>query len=424
MAKLTGVKLLHKRNTYADWAGKTLLQGELGIDLTNQVVYVATADGATINPLKDVITLAKTAASGNYVTSTELTEQLKNYVTTSAFQEFINGLNSEITGDGTYVDVTVTQSAGKVTTVTVDDSAITTTLAGYKTKQTAVADPAVNGNATEFIASITQNANGEITVTKKKITASDLGLESAMHFVGAFTQAPATGKNGDVYLNTATKKEYVYSDGWVELGDEGSHALKSITVTGTDGLTGGGDLSQNREISIAESGVATKHIADKAVELGKLSDDVQTSLGKANTALQSSDITGKANKVSNPATDAIAGLSSDGDLIDSGITKTQINTGISNALAAKNAIEDPTTGLAAAHTKAGEALTVAQGKQDPVVAGEGIAVGTDKKTISLAKVYDTAPSLNGAKFFGAIEIDAYGRITNYIAIDTLDGNDA
>lgn len=104
--------------------------------------------------------------------------------------------------------------------------------------------------------------------TAIEVTASDLGLESAMHFIGALSAAPDTAKPGDVYLNTATKKEYVYdtTNGWVELGDEGSYALRTVTITGTDGLTGGGDLSENRTIGLSE--------------------DTKASLTKANTAIQ------------------------------------------------------------------------------------------------------------------------------------------
>lgn len=41
--------------------------------------------------------------------------------------------------------------------------------ADFKTKQTVVVDPTANGTATEFIASIAQNENGEITATKKAL---------------------------------------------------------------------------------------------------------------------------------------------------------------------------------------------------------------------------------------------------------------
>lgn len=55
----------------------------------------------------------------------------------------------------------------------------------YKTTQTAVSDPTASGNAVAFIDSISQDANGEITVTKKNVqSASDsqAGLMSAADF--------------------------------------------------------------------------------------------------------------------------------------------------------------------------------------------------------------------------------------------------
>lgn len=91
------------------------------------------------------------------------------------------------------------------------------------------------------------------TTADVEITAADLGLSNAMHFVGVFTEAPENPVAGDVYLNSANHKEYVYdtANGWVELGDEGSYALKTVSITGTDGLTGGGTIEANRTISHA-----------------------------------------------------------------------------------------------------------------------------------------------------------------------------
>lgn len=43
MAKINGIVLLHKR--YADWSGKTLQAGELGLNLSNYEVRIGTADG-------------------------------------------------------------------------------------------------------------------------------------------------------------------------------------------------------------------------------------------------------------------------------------------------------------------------------------------------------------------------------------------
>lgn len=92
----------------------------------------------------------------------------------------------------------------------------------YKTTQTAVSDPTASGTDTEFIDSISQNANGVITATKKTIT------------VG-------TGVIVD----------------------------KAVTTE-----------------KINDAAVVTEKIADKNVTKDKLEDSVQTSLGWANTAIQ------------------------------------------------------------------------------------------------------------------------------------------
>lgn len=135
----------------------------------------------------------------------------------------------------------------------------------YKTQQNPVANPTAAGNATAFIDSISQDANGVITVTKKNITAADLGLSGAMHFLGVTTteitdnattttitinEEDTTTAAGDVVLYGT--KEFVFDGNkWHELGDGSSHALKTVTITGTDGLTGGGAIDQNRTISHA-----------------------------------------------------------------------------------------------------------------------------------------------------------------------------
>lgn len=161
-------------------------------------------------------------------------------------------------------------------------------LSNYKTKQDAVEDPVASGNATAFIDSITQNANGEIVVTKKNITIADLGIPKAMQFIGAFPAHPTKAPdgtndgrdliNGDVYLNTDNNKEYVYSDGeWIELGDESSYALKTISISAGTGLTGGGDLTTNRTISIKSGGVGATQLASNAVTTAKIKDGAVTS---------------------------------------------------------------------------------------------------------------------------------------------------
>lgn len=175
---------------------------------------------------------------------------------------------------------------GHLTQVTTNNLLVD--LDGFKTKQLAYNTPNADGNATAFIDTITQDENGEIVVTKKNITAADLGLSNAMHFIGSFTEAPTKRSDGsalvagDVYLNTANHKEYVYdlNGSWIELGDEGSHALKTITITANEGLEGGGTLEANRTIGIKDGGVLE----------GKLEQNVKDALALARTALQEKDI--------------------------------------------------------------------------------------------------------------------------------------
>lgn len=97
-----------------------------------------------------------------------------------------------------------------------------------------------------------KDENGVVT-----ISASDFGLANIMHFKGVVTEFPAENNvDGDVVLKGS--KEYVYSSGtWVELGDEGSYALKTVNITPGGGLSGGGNLQSDVTISLAEVRVTT-----------------------------------------------------------------------------------------------------------------------------------------------------------------------
>lgn len=119
--------------------------------------------------------------------------------------------------------------------------------------------------------SLTLQVNGTTKVTYTptgeaktfNITASDLGIESAMHFKGVVTSLPSVSSysEGDVVLNSSNNKEYLCATvsgtkQWVELGDEGSYALKTVSISGgkasghTYGLTGGGTLASDRTITL------------------------------------------------------------------------------------------------------------------------------------------------------------------------------
>lgn len=137
------------------------------------------------------------------------------------------------------------------------------------------------------------NANAESNSTINiKFNPGDLGLTNAMVFRGKSIKDPlgaegaeiegeekpasVTFKAGDVVLYST--KEYVYNGTkWIELGDEGSHALKTIEITGGDGLTGGGTLEANREIKHAvPTGAEVRDIGAYAIATDKFGHVTQT----------------------------------------------------------------------------------------------------------------------------------------------------
>ena len=108
--------------------------------------------------------------------------------------------------------------------------------------------------------------HGHIT-SKSPLTAADLGLDNALHFVGVSTTDPTASTGATVAGHTGSfvagdvciykrsgetgYEEYIYTGNvWELLGDADSYALKSITITsGNEYITGGGDLSENRTLT-------------------------------------------------------------------------------------------------------------------------------------------------------------------------------
>ena len=76
----------------------------------------------------------------------------------------VSGAGSVVTEDGV-ATITVNGDSAAVYTKDTADST-------FKAKQTAVNDPTANGNTTSFIATASQDANGNITVTKKTVTSA------------------------------------------------------------------------------------------------------------------------------------------------------------------------------------------------------------------------------------------------------------
>lgn len=134
--------------------------------------------------------------------------------------------------------------------------------------------------------------------TAVEIKLSDLGLANAIHFIGSTTTSltdggktnsitigstiyvtgtPTSGQKqinlGDVVLSG--NKEFIWAgadNGWEELGDESSHALKTISVKGSGALGGGGTLANDCIITHNETGVTGRSNSSQTKTIGSGTD--------------------------------------------------------------------------------------------------------------------------------------------------------
>lgn len=124
-----------------------------------------------------------------------------------------------------------------------------TSLSGYGITDAKIASGVITlgSNTITPVTSVNGHTGSSVSVT-----AGDLGLASALKYVGAKSSLPtatdsttySTYNNGDVI--TVSNKEYAYVKGsnaagssWVELGDEGSYKLKQTAITNSTGSADG-----------------------------------------------------------------------------------------------------------------------------------------------------------------------------------------
>lgn len=242
--------------------------------------------------------------------------------------------------------------AAKITSGTFDVARIPNitlakvTDAGTAAAKTAAIDAIVADSTDTGLVSAAQVA----TFVKTSVA----GLSGAMHFTGVVTSLPATGKAGDVVVMGT--KEYVYvndTDKWVELGDEGTHAIKGEIVNAD--IKAGAAIDQSKIAGLTEA------LAGKATAAqGALAD----------TALQSvkvlgSTLTKESNELTVAAAKTALGLKSaaytdaadyataaQGALADSALQKADITTGSKNGNISVDGTDVAVKGLGTAAYKA------------------------------------------------------------------------
>lgn len=180
-------------------------------------------------------------------------------------------------------------------------------------------------------------------VTGAQVQAAIANLEGAMHFIGVVAALPESTsgyKNGDVIL--VGTKEYVCSNGsWVELGDEGIYALKSVTI-GTQ------DLSKNISLDVLKTDLGLKALAYKSSATGTVAG--QTISGIKATGTSTGSIAVELTQTATAATLAHEEYTPAGDVTGTvvangsvGIAKSDAGTQISGSVSAPTVTVTPAT---------------------------------------------------------------------------------
>lgn len=180
-------------------------------------------------------------------------------------------------------------------------------------------------------------------VTGAQVQAAIAGLSGAMHFRGVVAALPATTEgyeDGDVIL--IGTKEYVCSAGkWVELGDEGIYALKSVTI-GTQ------DLSKNISLDVLKTDLGLGALAYKDSATGTVAGETISgvkatgqSTGSIDVALtQTATAATLAHEDYIPAGDVTGTVVANGSV---GIAKSDAGTQISGTVSAPTVTVTPAT---------------------------------------------------------------------------------
>lgn len=292
----------------------------------------------------------------------------------------------------------------------------------FKTKQAAVSDPTASGNAISFIDTISQDTNGVIAPTKKTVSLSSAVDSEA-------EDAAATPK--------AVKLAYEHADSVVSDLDaevtstDGTNV--QVKVTQTDGKIAGVNIATdntenvNNKVSSFQAAPDDMHYpSEKLVKdsldlkanksemtvtpgTGANADKttIQLKTGTSATVLTAhQDITGKADKVSRATAGNFAGLDSNGNLVDSGKSYSDLEGTFKTRQPAK-----------VSPAASGSALSFI----DTVSQDENGEITATKKTVTVDSTYSSAGTnpVNGKAVAAAIGTLDVNDISGFGAGKTL-----
>ena len=250
------------------------------------------------------------------------------------------------------------------------------------------------------------SADDQGLVTGAQVQAAIAGLSGAMHFRGVVESLPGTTEgyeNGDVIL--VGTKEYVCSAGkWVELGDEGIYALKSVTI-GTQ------DLSKNISLAVLKTDLGLGALAYKDSATGTVAGQTISGVKATGNSAGSIDValtqTATAATLTHedytPAGDVTGTVVANGSV---GIAKSDAGTQISGTVSAPTVTVTPATDSIKKVTSVGTLPTKATDTfvpngDDQFTAGSQAAWSAsvdDNETLSFSFTTNTLPTFTqGAK---------------------------
>lgn len=393
------------------------------------VAFVATADTPAAAAPRDATAIGTIVLEENFEDYAKVTTNANGQVVVEA-----------VRNDGTVVSATV-YTKDKVDA---DIAAAIQALdaANFKTKQTAVADPTASGNATAFIDTISQNANGEVTVTKKNLpnastsTAGIVQLSSATTSTATDKAAtPAAVKTvkdiADAKQDPATTLAgYGIADATVTVGsgaDAGKDTVKlganTTTVYNTtkvDALLAGKKDVQTAKTDPTASGTGIDYIATIAQDVNgeitatkstvRSASTTQTGVVQLSSATDSTSETLAATPAAVKAVKDVADAKQDPatTLAGYGIADAKIDAGTitlgNGTITPLTASSDLTTAMG---TSVDTKVTAATNALATAVAAE-VAAGYKPKQTAVA---DPTQSGNGIDYIATIEQDANGVIT-------------
>jgi len=322
-------------------SSKFALASNLSTLSTNYNTYVNTTAPATYATKTELGSYAKLDSENIFTTTNTFNQDINTYgaikfMVTAKRAAYIieNNTFTDVDNDATITFPTNTGTLALVSDIPTVNNATLTIQKNGITVKTFTANSATDVTANVVVptklSDLTNDVvnNGTLTVqangtnkgtfsanqsgnTTINITASDLGVSSAMIFGGVALQTLSEGgtqnagatsgnytastqpTNGTVYLDKAQHLEYVWIGGsgtttlgkWELLGQDGSYALSSVTVTGTGALSGGGNLTANRTIAHTAGNAASKTSG-----FYKFSTDAYSHIGSV-TAVTKDDIT-------------------------------------------------------------------------------------------------------------------------------------